>query len=250
MAVVQSSLCFVVPVITIIAGGGLTPETYVDSLYLSTSVVLIALMQALFSSTLIVAILMDQFKAREEQTFVDPLTGMQSRRPFEEHAVKMLDRARTRSTPVCVIVADIDHFKHVYDLWGHQAGDKAIGAFGNLVAKMVRDSDLAGRIGGEEFCILAWDCNISQAEGLAGRIRQSFAKLQHYGINSDVRLTASFGVAAWIPGEGYGKVFARADAALYQAKNSGRNRVCLPTSDTSIAEATPSDIPDRRAAAS
>ncbi|NQX95725.1 MAG: GGDEF domain-containing protein, partial [Erythrobacter sp.] len=82
-----------------------------------------------------------------------------------------------------------------------------------------------GRIGGEEFCILVYNCEHGAAEGLANRIRHRFATMEHEALGPDIRITASFGVTQWRSGEGYGKLFARADAALYNAKANGRNCV-------------------------
>ena len=213
------------PPLAIIVDGGLTTENFAGSTYVASLIVSTSLLIVLACTTLIVTVLVDQFKVREQESVVDHLTGLKSRRAFEEAAVAMLDNAFTKKIPVSIIVADIDHFKQVNDLWGHQAGDRAIAAFGGQIVSRVRDCDIAGRVGGEEFCVIAWNCELAAAEGLAERIRVSFAKLQHEQINADVRLTASFGVSQWDPGEGYGKLFARADAALYRAKGSGRNAV-------------------------
>ena len=155
----------------------------------------------------------------------DHLTGLKMRRAFEQSAMEMIDRGARKNVPVSMIVADIDHFKQVNDIWGHQAGDRAIVAFGQLVQRMVRAGDVCGRIGGEEFCIMIWNCELEPAERLAERVREAFAATPQHGINSDVRLTASFGVAMCRPQEGFGKLFARADAALYRAKEAGRDRV-------------------------
>ena len=89
----------------------------------------------------------------------------------------------------------------------------------------MRGTDLCGRIGGEEFCILVYDCEGEPAQRLANRVRAKFATLQMPSLGPDIRLTASFGVAQWRPGEGYGKLFARADDALYKAKARGRDEV-------------------------
>nr|WP_269748058.1 GGDEF domain-containing protein [Altererythrobacter lutimaris] len=155
----------------------------------------------------------------------DHLTGLKMRRAFEQSAMDMIDRGTRKNVPVSMIVADIDHFKQVNDIWGHQSGDRAIVAFGKLIQRMVRADDVCGRIGGEEFCIMIWNCELDPAERLAERVREAFAAMPHDGINSDVRLTASFGVATCRPQEGFGKLFARADAALYRAKEAGRNQV-------------------------
>ena len=165
----------------------------------------------------------DQTKAVREDAERDALTGLKMRGPFEAQAIAMLNRARDKDVPVSVIVADIDHFKRVNDIWGHQVGDTAIASFGDLLRSTIRDTDIAGRIGGEEFCILVWNCPEEPTLNLAERIRARFEQLPIEGISDDVRLTASFGVAQWVTDEGYGRLFARADAALYRAKEGGRN---------------------------
>jgi diguanylate cyclase (GGDEF)-like protein len=169
------------------------------------------------------AALTDQTKAVREDAERDALTGLKMRGPFEAQAIAMLNRARDKDVPVSVIVADIDHFKRVNDIWGHQVGDTAIASFGDLLRSTIRDTDIAGRIGGEEFCILVWNCPEEPTLNLAERIRARFEQLPIEGISDDVRLTASFGVAQWVTDEGYGRLFARADAALYRAKEGGRN---------------------------
>jgi len=113
----------------------------------------------------------------------------------------------------------------VNDIWGHQSGDQAIADFGNLIKNKVRTCDVAGRIGGEEFCIAVWNCDNEPAYRLAERIRHAFAAHKHIVINDDIRLTASFGVATAQAGETYKQLFARADKALYEAKSKGRDRV-------------------------
>lgn len=124
-----------------------------------------------------------------------------------------------------MVIADIDHFKQVNDIWGHQAGDTAIINFGDLLEGTIRGCDVAARIGVEEFCLLVWNCGLDDAAGLAERIRLAFAQMEHRGVGPDIRLTASFGVAEMHKGESYESLFARADAALYQAKEEGRNQV-------------------------
>lgn len=213
------------PALVVMLEPGLNPETFAQSAYFGMLIVTMALGSMLLSTLMIAAFMLDQFRSREAKTKTDSLTGLKIRRAFEESSVELLDNALDRKIPVSIIVADIDHFKQVNDIWGHQAGDLAIANFGKLVTRMTRSSDLAGRIGGEEFCILVWNCHLDAAERLAERIRLAFATMVHEGISEDVRLTASFGVAGWNEGEGYGKMFARADAALYSAKSGGRDRV-------------------------
>lgn len=113
-------------------------------------------------------------------------------------------------------------------------GDRAIATFSGLISDTIRTTYLAGRIGGQEFCVPVWDCNTPQALGLAERLRLALAQREHEGIGNDVRLTASFGVTAVHRGEGYARAFSRADAALYAAKQAGRNQVVIDGDVASI----------------
>ena len=216
---------FVRPMLAIIVEGSMTAEQYRETPFYALMVVWLALASLLMAMALLAAALTDQMNAMREESQRDSLTGLKMRGPFEEAAIAMLSRAKEQNVQVGAIVADIDHFKQVNDIWGHQVGDNAIAAFGDLLGSTIRTTVLAGRIGGEEFCVLVWDCESDPTTGLAERIRSRFERLPIEGISGDVRLTASFGVAAWDSHEGYGKLFARADAALYAAKENGRNRV-------------------------
>lgn len=216
---------FVRPMLAIIVEGSMTAEQYRETPFYAVMVLWLAVASLLMAMALLAAALTDQMNAMREEAQRDALTGLKMRGPFEEAAISMLNRAKEQNVPVGVIVADIDHFKQVNDIWGHQVGDNAIAAFGELLGSAIRTTDVAGRIGGEEFCLLVWDCPANPTTGLAERMRARFEGLSIAGISGDVRLTASFGVAEWDMQEGYGKLFARADAALYSAKETGRNRV-------------------------
>ena len=159
-----------------------------------------------------------------------------------------LQRAREEDVPISVIVADIDHFKRVNDIWGHQVGDSAIAGFGDLLRSAIRSTDIAGRVGGEEFCLFVWDCPAGPTRKLAERIRTRFEHMQIEGISDGVRLTASFGIAQWEPDEGYGRLFARADAALYRAKQAGRNRIVSQDEGMLLAMGPHQQGPDMRRA--
>ena len=225
MTLFYAAQFFIRPLSALTFDPGLSTENYGDSIYQGVVIVNFAVMTILHSSTLIIAILIDQFRSKEMSSETDPLTGLKMRAAFEEKSVAVLENAGKRRSPVSMIVADIDHFKQVNDIWGHQAGDQAIASFGELLRSMVRTDDLCGRIGGEEFCVIVRDCEIEAARKLAERICSAFERMEHEEIGAGIRLTASFGVASWREGEGYGKIFARADSALYAAKEGGRNRV-------------------------
>lgn len=216
---------FVRPLVALMVEGAMTVEEYRETPFYAAMVLWLALASLLMAMSLLAAALTDQMKGFRADSKRDALTGLKMRGPFEEAAIAMLARARDQQVRVGIIVVDIDHFKQVNDIWGHQVGDNAIAAFGGLLAEVIRPTDLAGRIGGEEFCLLIWNCSPEPTEDLAERIRGKFEQLRITGMSDDVRLSASFGVAGWDSREGYGKLFARADAALYAAKKGGRNRV-------------------------
>ena len=225
MMAYQAADFFVRPNLTLLFEQSIPAEVYRDSIYYSMIGLGLGLKGAITAMVLIGATIAEWTTSLRESSERDALTGLYNWGSFEESMRSLLPRAQTEGCPLSLVVADIDHFKQVNDLWGHQAGDQALAGFGELVAQTVRGCDTAGRIGGEEFCIAVWNCDNEPAERLAERIRQAFACLEHASLNDDIRLTASFGVATAHIGETYEQLFARADAALYHAKSRGRDRV-------------------------
>ncbi len=216
---------FVRPAATFILEESLSASEYRDSTYYAVMIMVVALFSLLLALALLAAVMLDQIKVDRKMAETDLLTGLRSRRSFEQEALAMLARSKSRNVPVSLIVADLDFFKQVNDIWGHQVGDNAIGAFGKLIGSTIRTTDVAGRIGGEEFCIVVWNCTGTAAARLADRIRLALTETEIDGIPDDIHLTASFGVAAFSGGEGYGRLFGQADAAMYSAKEGGRNCV-------------------------
>ena len=212
------------PVLTLLVERSIAADIYRESVYYSVLNLSLALVLLMSAMVLVGACVYDQIKAVREQAEIDGLTGLRTRRAFEQDVVELLEKAKQEYLPVALVVADIDHFKAVNDVWGHQIGDHAIARFGEVIRGTIRETDIAGRIGGEEFCILAWNCDEEAAVTMAERIRRKFAEAPVKGLPEDHRLTASFGVAGRGEGEGYGKLFARTDSALYRAKDAGRNR--------------------------
>ena len=216
---------FVRPQVAVIIGGPMTAAEYRSSDFYAVLMLFMGVVSLLLALALTAATVFDQWRAEKRKAEIDPLSKLKIRHSFETEAMHILENNVDRRVPISMIVADIDHFKRVNDIWGHQAGDQAIAAFGELISNTVRGTDICGRIGGEEFCILVYDCEMRAAKGLADRLRRKFEAMQHEDLGPDIRLTASFGVSDWQLGEGYGRLFARADAALYAAKNGGRNQV-------------------------
>ena len=225
-------------------------ETGLESLRFGVSnfqainVVIIGIVAVSMAMIMLAQAVQDNFQAEREAARLDPLSGLMMRRAFESAVNAAAARGRARGQGASLIVADIDHFKAINDTHGHPVGDLVIASFAQLLARKIRPSDLAGRIGGEEFCILVRGCEGPAATALAERIRSAAREFRGQAGNVEITISASFGVAQWHPGESYAEVFARADAALYEAKNCGRNRVVFHDR-----RRTPGSAPGARGAA-
>jgi diguanylate cyclase (GGDEF)-like protein len=144
---------------------------------------------------------------------------------FLENSVSAAGR---RETPLTYLMIDIDHFKKVNDTYGHPAGDAVLREVGHAIRRVVRDVDLAGRYGGEEFAVVAPETNVRGVVVLAQRLRTVIEGLDiRVGPETTIKVTASIGVAALNPAweQPVGQLIAAADGALYEAKNAGRNTV-------------------------
>lgn len=153
----------------------------------------------------------------------DPLTALPNRRRVMAEIDRAILTARRTGRPPALILFNIDHFKGVNDRYGHAAGDAVLVQIGKIARRECRESDLVGRIGGEEFLWLLADASVAEARAAAERLRRSIERDSAAGGAPPV--TASLGLAHWKHGEGTLNLFARADAALYGAKGAGRNRV-------------------------
>jgi len=152
---------------------------------------------------------------------IDPLTGLSNRRAFFERAEEMLARCAPGGGLTAVML-DIDHFKRVNDLYGHDVGDQAIASVARLAGAEAR---LTGRLGGEEFAMLIEGCRLGESVSLAERLRAEIAALRLDTASGELSLTCSFGVSEHKAGESIDDLLKRADVALYAAKTGGRNRV-------------------------
>lgn len=163
-----------------------------------------------------------------EKAVTDQLTGLHNRRYMEANLKAHLNRSRRGGPQVSVLITDIDHFKRVNDLFGHDAGDDVIREFAARLASNFRPQDLACRFGGEEFVVIMPDTSTDDAITIAERLRASIemAPFKIGKQREDLTVTCSVGVAFGEPGdEGADAVLKRADQALYAAKQGGRNRV-------------------------
>ena len=155
----------------------------------------------------------------------DPLTGLWNRKAVFEILDRELLRAERAQEPLGLIMIDVDHFKVINDTRGHAAGDSVLRIIASGIAAVVRPYDSVGRYGGEEFLIVAPGCGLAEACELAERVRSHVAECSINVKGSTVRVSLSLGVAAGTASGDMEKLLHDADAALYQAKNAGRNRV-------------------------
>jgi diguanylate cyclase len=160
--------------------------------------------------------------ALHRQAVTDSLTQLLNRRGWQEVARPLVANAHRHDLPLALLMLDIDLFKHINDSLGHDAGDRALKAIGRLLTEALRASDVVARIGGEEFCLLLPGSDTGAARQLDERLRQQLSALQ---ARLDHPLNFSSGLAVRRPSETLEAMMARADAALYAAKQSGRGRL-------------------------
>lgn len=160
----------------------------------------------------------------------DGLTGLYNRRYLDTHLENTVRQALANSKPMSVMIMDMDHFKQVNDTYGHNVGDEVLKHLAEIIIRSTRSADLAARYGGEEFVILMPETNTEPAMDVAERIRKTVESTDmrvSHQVGS-IKKTISIGVATLNPfGDSPTDLMKRADAALYQAKNSGRNQVRL-----------------------
>jgi diguanylate cyclase (GGDEF)-like protein len=167
----------------------------------------------------------------ERRAQTDPLTGVLNRRSLIEHLDAACLRARASSLPLSVLFIDLDHFKQINDTFGHAAGDACLAGIISPIHAELRQTDVIGRYGGEEFVVLLNGADAAAAHPIAERICRRVADIRIEGFGSPIHLTCSIGVAASDTLGAWGQqLIAHADAAVYAAKRSGRNQVQLAAS--------------------
>ena len=161
----------------------------------------------------------------------DGLTGAFNRQHFLHEAGRILQRLHQADAGACLVVLDMDHFKRINDTYGHAAGDEVLRCIVAVCRRELRDSDLFGRLGGEEFGILMPGCSCEQGVDIATRIRKALAAaVVKVGPETTVVVSASLGLAhSTVSGYAFHQLFSDADAALYRAKHGGRNQLVVDT---------------------
>jgi diguanylate cyclase (GGDEF)-like protein len=162
----------------------------------------------------------------QRQAITDDLTGLVNRRRFIEALDAEIERARRFDSPLAIVLADLDNFKQVNDEFGHHGGDLVLRAFADLIRLHVRDVDVSGRIGGEEFAILLPETDSAGAAHVAERMRRSLNDVSiPLSDGATIHVASSFGVAELAPDQEGEDLLRAADSALYRAKDEGKNRV-------------------------
>jgi diguanylate cyclase (GGDEF)-like protein len=161
----------------------------------------------------------------QRQAVTDELTGLANRRRFLTQMETEVARSRRNGSPLAIVLSDLDDFKRVNDVHGHEAGDRALRAFADILREAVRDIDLPVRLGGEEFAVLLPDTDLAGGANLAERIRSTLEKTRVDNGEDGIRITASFGVSCFPTAASAEDLLLDADRRLYDAKRRGKNRV-------------------------
>jgi diguanylate cyclase (GGDEF)-like protein len=218
-----------------LGGWGASPQSYLDSGYAMISQSLGSVFGIAIALMMLAILVSDMLAAATQKSETDTLSGLLNRRGFEARAQMAVRDAMRQGIAMSMVICDIDHFKAVNDSLGHASGDRVIAAFsGFLRNAAAANRHAAGRIGGEEFAVILPGTNLVAARLFAEGTRSAFASLRVDGLPDDRRFTASFGVAELTPGESIADLLVRADSALYQAKNAGRD--CVRVSQPRMAQ--------------
>ncbi|HUV21141.1 MAG TPA: GGDEF domain-containing protein [Gammaproteobacteria bacterium] len=186
---------------------------------------LVALPIAWFLVDLLLRVYRDEQEMRNLASY-DSLTGLLSRHAFFDNANNYVSLARREHKPFVVMIIDLDHFKLINDRYGHPAGDAVLKLFANITNSVARRSDIVGRLGGEEFAIVLPSTSTAKALEFAERLHAAINKAVLTFNDSAIKYTASIGLAEFDrdSADNIDELLARADLALYEAKQSGRNR--------------------------
>lgn len=195
------------------------------------SAVTLELNQGLARSQGLITTLSEQLDEVRTQSLRDPLTSIPNRRAFDKTLQEVMEHATRTREPLCVAMADLDHFKVLNDTHGHQAGDIVLQNFARLISASADEPRMVARYGGEEFAIIFPGSDLMTAYNRLVSIKHMLSKTVHQaeaGAPPLPMVTASFGVAKFVPGMTARELLQKADASLYDAKGKGRNRVCAP----------------------
>jgi diguanylate cyclase (GGDEF)-like protein len=206
-------------------GTGTSADKYLSTNYALFSQSMGTVFAMAIALLLLVILVRDVLADANMRSETDMLSGLLNRGGFEARAAEVLRQAAQSGVPASLVISDLDHFKVINDTYGHATGDQVIVTFARFLHSAMAAHHVAGRIGGEEFAILMPGTNLVAARLFAEGARHAFSAIAVKGISQEKRVTASFGVAEMAHGETISDLMARADKALYIAKNSGRDCV-------------------------
>lgn len=212
------------PAIGWLVGIASMPQAYMATTYAAISQSIAAITLVGLALVMLLVIMRDTAAEMVARAETDLLSGVFNRRGFEDRGERALHEARKCGVPLALVAADLDHFKAVNDGFGHAAGDRVIAHFAALLRGAASEAAIVGRLGGEEFAVLIPDADLTDGRRFAESVRAALCAAD-LGIGHGV--TASFGVAQMVAGDSLFDLSRRADSALYRAKASGRNRVCV-----------------------
>ena len=189
-----------------------------------------SLLESYLSSTASVLSNLQLLQTMREQANIDPLTGLYNRRFCKDYAVKLMAMARRKDTPLGFLILDLDHFKNINDVYGHEVGDRILKQFAKTITQSMRETNLTARLGGEEFVVVLPDTGAKACQVVAERIRNAVAHMNMPQVNEKPlpNITVSLGIAVY-PDHGatLEEMLQASDRALYESKRAGRNRATL-----------------------
>ncbi len=172
--------------------------------------------------------LRDELQQAREQAALDPLTQLHNRAALDTHLERVADLAFLLNSSPCLLMIDIDHFKSINDRFGHPMGDEVLRKVSDaLVRQFLRREDFVARYGGEEFVVIIPDSTLQNAKKRADRVREAIAEVVVETVKGPLSVTISIGISCLGEGDSGKSWIARADAALYESKAGGRNRVSV-----------------------
>lgn len=216
------------PLVAFLTGGtGATAQAYISSDYALFSQSFGAVLQVGIGLLMLLLVVRDMLVDITAKSETDALSGLFNRRGFEQRAEPALAATRKAGLPAAMVICDLDHFKAVNDGYGHDMGDRVIEVFAGILKKAAAETMVVARMGGEEFTVFLPGSNAAGARLFAEGVRNVFAHMPIAGFPERKRCTASFGVAESQADESLSDLRRRADAALYAAKRTGRDRVSV-----------------------
>ena len=206
-------------------GPGSNPQAYIGTTYAMLSQSLGVILSVASALMLLTMMIRDMLVDITRKSETDVLSGLLNRRGFEDRLAEIALNRNRNGLPVALVICDLDHFKAINDTHGHAVGDRVIAAFAATLRANAAEHHVLGRIGGEEFAAILPGSNLAAARLFAEAVRAACSAVAVDAVHR--RFTASFGVAEMAPGEPSPILMRRADDALYEAKRTGRDRVCL-----------------------